>query len=122
MGDRVRHKELHKDYIYKISEVHGNSYTLAGYSWVIQMAYQDNYELVPDKFDINTLKPFDKVLVRDGISAKWCIQFFERYDRDSKYQFICLGYKQHIQCIPYEGNEHLRGTNNDCAEFYKNWE
>lgn len=26
------------------------------------------------------------------------------------------------QCIPYEGNEHLLGTTNDCDKFYKNWE
>ena len=24
-------------------------------------------------------------------------------------------------CIPYEGNEHLLGTTNDCDEFYKTW-
>lgn len=24
-------------------------------------------------------------------------------------------------CIPYEGNEHLLGTKEDCDEFYKNW-
>ena len=26
------------------------------------------------------------------------------------------------QCIPYEGNEHLLGTTDDCDDFYKNWE
>lgn len=25
------------------------------------------------------------------------------------------------QCIPYEHNEHLRGTTNDCDDFYKTW-
>ena len=32
----------------------------------IGFSEQDNWELVPNKFDINTLKPFDKVLVRDN--------------------------------------------------------
>ena len=25
------------------------------------------------------------------------------------------------KCIPFEGNEHLLGTSNDCDEYYKNW-
>lgn len=25
-------------------------------------------------------------------------------------------------CIPYEGNEHLFTTKDDCSDFYKTWE
>jgi hypothetical protein len=28
---------------------------------------------------------------------------------------------EYKQCIPYEGNEHLLGTTNDCDNFYKTW-
>ena len=35
--------------------------------------------------------------------------------------FIC--YKDNWNmCIPYEGNEHLHNTTNDCDDYYKNWE
>lgn len=34
------------------------------------------------------------------------------------YNGILIGAKWE-QCIPYEGNEHLLGTANDCDDFYK---
>lgn len=58
------------------------------------------------------LKPFDKVLVRDFIFEKWEIDLFSHIDNDNEARpFICLNgvWKQ---CIPYEGNEHLLGTDN----------
>lgn len=124
-GDRVRHKELHKDYIYEISEVYDTSYALVNSSWIIQMASQDCYELVPNKFDISTLKPFDQVLVRNNIISedKWKIQFFEKFNKVCEYPFICMGsmYK-YKQCIPYKGNEHLLDSKDNCDDFYKTWE
>lgn len=83
---------------------------------------QDNWELVPDKFDITTLKPFDKVLVRCSTLDNWRIQLFEKYHRTCQYPFICLGYTKYKQCIPHEGNEHLLDTKDDCDDFYKTWE
>ena len=80
---------------------------------------QDEWELALNKFDINTFKPFDKVLVRDNINEKWNIHFFS-YINDAKIFKTIMG--EYIQCIPYEGNEHLLGTTNDCDEFYKTWE
>lgn len=43
----------------------------------VPISEQDNWELAPNKFDINTLKPFDKVLVRDGNKDKWNISFMD---------------------------------------------
>lgn len=43
------------------------------------------------------------------------------YDK-TKFPFICMGYNKYKQCIPYEGNEHLLDTTNDCDNFYKTWE
>lgn len=85
---------------------------------------QNNWELElgPDKFDITTLKPFDKVLVKSGSLNKWHIQLFEKYDKACKYPFICMGYNKYKECIPYEGNEHLLDTTVDCDNFYKTWE
>ena len=77
---------------------------------------QDRWELVPNKFDITTLKPFDKVLVRDNINEKWNIRFFSYIDDAKMFKTIMGTY---IQCVPYKGNEHLLGTTNDCDDFYK---
>ena len=81
---------------------------------------QDNWKLIPDKFDISTLTPFDKVLVRDDNERCWNCELFDSYRRDEHYPFfgIAACYKQ---CIPYKNNEHLLGTTNDCDEYYKNW-
>lgn len=76
---------------------------------------ENDFNLVSDNFDIDTLKPFDKVLARCSTSDKWRIQFFEKYDRTSIYPFICMGYNKYKQCVPYEGNEHLLDTNNNCG-------
>ena len=82
---------------------------------------QDNYEAIPNKFDINTLKPFDKVLVRDAGDEEWTPNLFgySLYRSDGKYQCV-LNYWD--QCIPYEGNGYLLGSTDDCDEFYINWE
>lgn len=81
---------------------------------------QTDWKLVTNKFDISTLKPFDKVLVRYCDNA-WQIQFFEKYDKRLACPFVCMS-NNYKQCIPYEGNEHLLDTTNKCDDFYKNWE
>ena len=68
VGDRIKEKEgdyssgvitnIDPDYFYKVE------YEEGGVSY-INIKFQDKWELVPNKFDINTLKPFDRVLVRD---------------------------------------------------------
>lgn len=87
----------------------------------IDFTDQDNWELVPNKFDITTLKPFDKVLVRDHNAQEWVASLFSNYNEPKKYKYICVNGSGYAQCIPYEGNEHLLGTTNDCDEYYKTW-
>lgn len=84
-----------------------------GYKW---NTITKTWELVSDKFDITTLKPFDKVLVRTSSLDKWHIQFFERYDKNasSRYPFVCMCGNKYGECIPYEGNEHLLNTADNC--------
>lgn len=83
---------------------------------------QNEWELVPNKFDISTLKAYDKVLVRDTDEQVWVADLFSHVlDRPlGGYTFACVGHYPN-QCIPYLGNEHLLGTNNDCDEYFKNW-
>ena len=87
----------------------------------IPFEQQDKWELVPNKFDITTLKPFDKVLVRDNDEQMWTADIFSFYNEKHVYPFMCAGHYTN-QCIPFEGNEHLLGKTDDCDEYYKTWE
>lgn len=51
-------------------------------------------------------KPFDKVLVREGEGMTWRCNFFSHKDGS----FYASPDSLWVQCIPYEGNEHLVGT------------
>lgn len=53
--------------------------------------------------------PFQEVLVRDSDASIWKAAHFSNYDGEDKYPYITTvnAYKQ---CVPYEGNEHLLGT------------
>lgn len=75
-----------------------------------------------NKFDIKTLIPFEsKVLVRDLKDGAWQPAIFGYYLRDVYPYFMAIGGFRWKYLIPYEGNEHLMGTTDDCAEFYKIW-
>lgn len=74
---------------------------------------QDGWELSPDKFDISTLKPFDKVLIRDSDKDMWCASIFSHTWKD---KYFCID-TWHNQCIPYEANKKLLGTTNNPAEY-----
>ena len=77
-------------------------------------------EKLEDKFDITTLKPFDKVLARDGSSYKWVASFFSHL-KDIGFKFVCSS-DVYQECIPYnDETKHLIGTNKDCPEYYKTW-
>lgn len=56
------------------------------------------------------LKPFDRVLCRDGVGKEWHIDLFESVLTDnSEYNYKCMVNVWKI-CIPYKGNEYLLGT------------
>ena len=117
VGDRITDKNK---FIYRITEVTDKGYKLHNLKpTFITFEEADLYFVkVVDVFDITTLKPFDKVLVRQNVDGKWGIDFFGFYIEGYYYT---TGSSIYVQCIPYEGNEHLLETNNDCDEFYKTW-
>jgi hypothetical protein len=115
--DKIRRKN-DKTIIKTIYYVYHDSYALCD-NHQLYFKEQDEWELVPNKFDVTTLKPFDKVLVRDFDNETWEINFFSRL-REGKY-FKCLDLS-YMQCIPFKGNEHLYDTTNKCDEFYRTWE
>lgn len=57
-----------------------------------------------------SFKPFDKVLVRDDEEDVWKADYFSHYEEDDKIApYVCVG-SYYKLCIPYEGSEHLLGT------------
>ena len=89
-----------------------------GYKWNPETKTLEKF--TPNKFDINTLKAFDKVLVRDNNEQFWTCDWFSFHDTKQVYPFACVGHYV-SQCIPYEENQHLLGTTNDCREYFKTW-
>ena len=76
-----------------------------------------------EKFDPKTLKPFDKVLVRDSFSQNWTCGFFSHivvFDNMYRYNIAEVLYKM---CIPYnDDTKHLIGTTDEAPEYYRYWE
>ena len=80
------------------------------------------FKVKKPKFDPNTLKPFDKVLVRDSDGCRWRCAFYShtRENKEYKYMTMHLGYKR---CIPYNNDtEHLIDTTDEAPEYYRYWE
>ena len=72
-----------------------------------------------DKFDPNTLKTFDKVIVRTNSNTVWEPDFFGYMDGN---WVMCIG-RGNVQCVPYnEDTKHLVGTNDETPEYYRYWE
>lgn len=72
--------------------------------------YLSEYEYLLDEMPKHDFKPFERVLVRRNNQERWKLHLFSRESvEDNKYE--CLGGVGFSQCIPYEGNKHLLGTN-----------
>ena len=126
VGDKIRKRgayidgivvEIDKDYYYKVEYKEGSvSY--------VNIKAQNDWELVPTKFDVTTLKPFkSEVLVRDSTCSIWRPAIFGCIDKSAcgLGHYYVLGGICWRYCIPYENNEHLLGTTDNCDDFYKNW-
>jgi hypothetical protein len=124
VGDRIKHKcEKFRDERTIVS--YGKSGYWTSISEWIDYENQDDWELVPDKFDITTLVPFEsRVLVRDDKSYKWSPAEWGFYDEDNKnnYPYEVVGGQSFQYCIPYnDDTKHLLGKTDDCDEYYKTW-
>ena len=72
-----------------------------------------------EKFNPKTLKPFDKVLVRDNINNPWVCDHFSYINHAN----ICITTDRCKHCIPYnDDTKHLVGTANKAPEYYRYWE
>ena len=117
VGDRIRHKCPEFRGERTITNCDDTGYFTTINDW-ISIKHQDDWELVPNKFDITTLKPFDKVLTRVTTGDVWGTDFFGYYKNGL---FHCNGRTEFSYCIPFVRNEHLLGTTDDCDEYFKIW-
>jgi hypothetical protein len=89
---------------------------------VLPIKEQDDWILIPNKFDPKTLEHFNKVLVRQYDVSAWCTDFYSYYDEVNDYA-VCTGDVHYDYCIPYnEDTKHLVGKTEDAPEFYRYWE
>lgn len=78
-----------------------------------------------ERFNPETLKPFDKVLVRDSHDRRWICALFSNVRKE--YENITFKYQTtggaYVHCIPYnEDTACLVGTKDEPSEFYRHWE
>ena len=73
------------------------------------------------KFDPKTLRPFDKVIVKDR--DEWSCNFFSHIRKGSKaYPYVTIDVGNSF-CIPYnDETKHLVGTTDEAPEYYRYWE
>lgn len=118
VGDRIKKDKDHISGIITNISDDGSykvEYQGGGISYV-SLEYQDEYELVSNKFDITTLIPFEsRVLVRGADGDLWKPAIYGFSHPKGCYVVGGVYWKQYI---PYEGNEQLLGTRND----FKTWE
>ena len=76
-----------------------------------QIFLEDILEIKEPKKE-HKFKPYDKVLVRDHKSQRWCPTLYSYYDSEYAFHHVTVADIIYKYCIPYEGNEHLVGTTN----------
>ena len=77
------------------------------------------------KFDPNTLKPFDKILVRDSDEFMWkCALYSHTIENEQCiYKYVTLAECGYKRCIPYnDDTKHLVNTTGEAPEYYRYWE
>ena len=80
---------------------------------------------VAEKFDPKTLHEWDKILVRKVHSphniSPWSCEYFSYINPNTPQLVNGIASRYEI-CIPYnDETKHLRGTTDDCPEYYKWW-
>lgn len=76
-----------------------------------------------EKFDPKTLKPFDKVLVRDSHAYSWRCTFYSHTKENGSTSRYVTDNSAYEYCIPYnDDTKHLVGTTEEAPEYYRYWE
>ena len=74
-----------------------------------------------EKFDPKILKPFDRVICKNGLD-KWHCDFFSSYMHEDICPYVCIS-GSYMYCIPYnDDTKHLVGTTEEASDLYRYWE
>lgn len=74
-----------------------------------------------EKFDSKILKPFDRVICKNGLD-KWHCDFFSSYMHEDICPYVCIS-GSYMYCIPYnDDTKHLVGTIDEAPDLYRYWE
>ena len=121
IGDRIKHIVGREEIatVVGVEKFHYNVDSKVG-TTSFSISLQHEWELVPNKFDIADLKPFETVLVRNSNKGRWVGQFYLSYNFKEEYPFECT-YNCWKYCIPYKGNEHLLNKTDEPDNFYITW-
>ena len=77
--------------------------------------------LKKERFDPKTLKPFDKVLVRDE-NSYWRCNLFSHITNHKFFPYVTVE-DTYSHCIPYnDDTKYLVGTTDEAPEYYRYWE
>lgn len=77
-----------------------------------------------ERFDPNTLKPFDRVLMRDNQNSTFwrCALFSHKREKERTPYKYAATYGSYKFCIPYnEETKHLVGTTEEAPDYYCYW-
>lgn len=90
----------------------------------------DKFEKI-DKFDINSLNAFDKVLVKRYNRSQdnkdvWRAELFSHvssgFDKTIEFRCVSCGDVAFSKCVPFnEDTKHLAGTTLEAPDYYINW-
>lgn len=74
------------------------------------------------RFDPKTLKPFDKVLVRNDCSEMWRCNFFSHISGLVRYPYATIE-NSYRYCIPFNDDTiYIAGARKEAPEYYRYWE
>ena len=107
-------------YTFKISHIDDMYYYEKIGTTVNRLNIQEQDKWKIKKFDIHSLKPYDKVLVRfeDGSWYPTLVSYV-----NSASQVYLIDCDEDAKCvIPFEGNEHLIGKFDDPDPYYITWQ
>ena len=102
-------------------DVVDSKYYIEGYPNVAyRLPISDQHHWKIKKFDVHTLKPYDKVLVKRSESSCW-VPTLVSYVNSSGTVYTLDSDDGYEQVIPFEGHECFAGNYNDPEPYYITW-
>lgn len=119
LGDTITNGKTIVRIISITENFYGGYDIISGHEWAIPKYRIKDWELA--KFDLRSLKPYDRVLVKSDKEGSWYPTLVS-YVNSSGRVFIIENDGSANCVIPFEGNEYLIGKWDDPDPYYITWE